>query len=94
LPAGVNRLLPRFFILPSPLAFAREQTHFGRTLDDVIIGNQITIVRDETPVGGQPLKYRQTADDNFLLYSVGWNGADDGGQLSLFPYTDGDWVWQ
>jgi len=30
-------------------ACAREQTHFGRTLDDVIIGNQITIVRDETP---------------------------------------------
>ena len=28
-------------------ACAREQTHFSRTLDDVIIGNQITIVRDE-----------------------------------------------
>jgi hypothetical protein len=26
---------------------AEEQTHFGRTLDDVIIENQITIVRDE-----------------------------------------------
>jgi hypothetical protein len=31
-------------------ACAREQTHFGRTLDDVIIGNQITIVCDEKPV--------------------------------------------
>ena len=31
-------------------ACAREQTHFGRTLDDVIIGNQITILRDETTV--------------------------------------------
>ncbi len=28
-------------------ACAREQTHFGRTLDDVIIGNHITTVRDE-----------------------------------------------
>ena len=46
-------------------ACAREQTHFGRTLDDVIIGNQITIVRDETPcrcghlpiLGTAPLKF-------------------------------------
>ena len=30
-------------------ACAREQTHLGRTLDDMIIGNQITIIRDETP---------------------------------------------
>ena len=32
-------------------ACAREQTHFGRTLDDVIIGNQITILRDEHRAG-------------------------------------------
>jgi hypothetical protein len=36
-----------FIIHHLPLVCAREQTHFGRTLDDVIIGNQITIVRDE-----------------------------------------------
>ena len=45
-------------------------------------------------IGGQPLKFRQTTAGNFLLYSVGWNGVDDGGQTSLCPYTDGDWVWQ
>jgi len=30
----------------------REQTHFGRTLDDVIIGNQTTIVRDKKARAG------------------------------------------
>lgn len=29
-------------------------------------------------IGGQPLKYRRT-NDNFVLYSIGWNGKDDGG---------------
>ena len=29
--------------------------------------------------GGQPLHYRKAADGNFILYSVGWNEADDGG---------------
>jgi len=45
-------------------------------------------------IGGQPLKYRHTTDGQFMLYSVGWNGVDDGGQLSLFPYDRGDWSWQ
>ncbi len=31
------------------------------------------------PVDGQPLRYRRNADGTFLLYSVGENGQDDGG---------------
>jgi hypothetical protein len=30
-------------------------------------------------IGGQALKYRRTDDGSFILYSVGWNGTDDGG---------------
>lgn len=45
-------------------------------------------------IGGQPLKYRRTTDGQFTLYSIGWNETDDGGQLSLYPYDKGDWVWQ
>lgn len=60
-------------------------------------------------VGGQPFKYRRTDDGQFLLYSVGWNGTDDGGKVRLpegreasGPFrgessvniTEGDWVWQ
>jgi len=39
-------------------------------------------------VTGDSLKYRQTADGRFLLYSVGWNEKDDDGDSDK-----GDWVW-
>jgi hypothetical protein len=52
-------------------------------------------------IGGQPLKYRRNPDGRFVLYSVGWNGTDDGG-VQVFEkgtshkldQTQGDWVWQ
>jgi hypothetical protein len=56
------------------------------------------------PVDGQPLRYRLNADGTFVLYSVGENGVDDGGDPSLGKYVTGsnyywenfqalDWVW-
>lgn len=53
-------------------------------------------------IDGQPLRYRLEPDGNYLLYSVGWNRADDGGQLAWsskpaskghVDETAGDWVW-
>ena len=49
-------------------------------------------------IGGQPLHYRRTDGGKFLLYSIGWNETDDGGQIGLTEYgfsdtTKGDWVW-
>jgi hypothetical protein len=51
-------------------------------------------------IGGQPLHYRRTGDGKFLLYSVGWNETDDGGQEAphnesgwVTDFTKGDWVW-
>ena len=51
-------------------------------------------------IGGQPLHYRRTPDGKFLLYSIGWNETDDGGQPSphdqfgfVTNYVQGDWVW-
>jgi hypothetical protein len=51
-------------------------------------------------IGGQPLKYHRTDNGQFALYSVGWNGKDDGGavvfrtsaKLSI-DLEKGDWVW-
>jgi hypothetical protein len=55
------------------------------------------------------LHYRRTEDPpspgsgaasgKFLLYSVGWNETDDGGQIALKKdgsedRENGDWVWQ
>lgn len=50
-------------------------------------------------INGQPLHYRRTVDGNFILYSVGWNEKDDGGQVVLTENgsvnrEQGDWVWQ
>jgi hypothetical protein len=48
---------------------------------------------------GQPIRYRCEADGQFVLYSVGLNGTDDGGRVELSPETrnpdprQGDWVW-
>jgi len=57
------------------------------------------------PMDGQPLRCRRNANGTFLLYSVGENGKDDGGDPSLgkgitgsnFYYWQNphalDWVW-
>lgn len=49
-------------------------------------------------INGQPLRYRRTDGGKFLLYSVGWNQADDGGifgtnNMGRPLRTKGDWVW-
>ena len=53
------------------------------------------------PVDGQPLRYRRNVDGTFLLYSIGADGLDDGGdpspanpnsQLRYWQYGR-DWVW-
>ena len=50
---------------------------------------------------GQFLRYRKQSDTSYLLYSVGWNQADDGGEIALtkskpprLDFTHGDWVWK
>ena len=50
-------------------------------------------------IGGQPLHYRREANGQFVLYSIGWNETDDGGQVALkkggsLDRDNGDWVWQ
>ena len=55
------------------------------------------------PMSGQPFRYERTADGHFRLWSVGWNGKDDGGTVELtgtpaskgrnINFEQGDWVW-
>lgn len=50
-------------------------------------------------VNGEPLHYQRTANGSFKLYSIGWNGHDDGGVIGTNQYEyhradTGDWVWQ
>jgi len=43
-------------------------------------------------IGGQPLRYDRTGEGRFVLYSIGWNGRDDGG-IAGKTNEEGDWVW-
>jgi hypothetical protein len=50
-------------------------------------------------INGQPLHYHRTDNKKFLLYSVGWNGKDDGGvpddrRQTIISELQGDWCWQ
>jgi hypothetical protein len=52
------------------------------------------------PLDGQPLRYRRNADGSFLLYSIGDDGRDDGGDPrppegshSRQWQSGRDWVW-
>lgn len=51
-------------------------------------------------VNGAPLHYRLNGDSTFTLYSVGWNGTDEGGQVIAsredplhHDLDQGDWAW-
>jgi hypothetical protein len=72
--------------------------NYPETLDSLAPRFMETVPHDI--IGGEPLKYHRTDDGKFLLYSVGWNETDDGGQDSPktgnnpADYSKGDWVWK
>jgi hypothetical protein len=51
-------------------------------------------------ITGLPLHYRREENGDYLLYSVGWNTVDDGGNVATSKkeessgFTEGDWVWR
>jgi hypothetical protein len=52
------------------------------------------------PVDGKPLRYRPNADGTFLLYSIGADGKDGGGDVTpggnyktFYWLQSPDWVW-
>lgn len=49
---------------------------------------------------GKALRYRRNSDGGYIVYSVGWNQTDDGGELAWtndkerrVDVARGDWVW-
>ena len=72
------------------------------TLDELIPEFLKSVPTDY--MDGQPLRYRRNGDGTFLLYSVGENGLDDGGNPAFPKYFQSsnyywqnsealDWVW-
>lgn len=91
------------------IACALERYHLAHgeypaTLDALVPQYMTALPHDV--IGGQPLHYRRldapataaagtgTSPRQYLLYSVGWNQTDDGGQPgTLEEVGKGDWVW-
>jgi len=78
--------------------FRLAQGNYPETLD--ALSPQFIESLPHDVIGGQPLKYHRTDYGQFALYSVGWNGKDDGGVVVFRKksngYVDvdkGDWVW-
>jgi hypothetical protein len=68
------------------------RSDYPETLDTLVPQFLDTIPHDV--IGGQPYHYHRESGGTFVLYSVGWNGKDDGGVRGQpWPVTDGDWVW-
>ncbi len=107
--AGVTRKVMRIEtakqIVITAIALKRYELKHGAypaDLNALVPEYLPTVPRD--PVDGQPLGYRLNADGTFLLYSVGENGKDDGGNPSLEKGAESssfnwlnpdalDWVW-
>jgi hypothetical protein len=64
-----------------------------------VLSPQFIVKLPHDIINGQPLHYRSTSDGQFVLYSVGWNETDDGGEVGLHKsgavdIQKGDWVWR
>jgi hypothetical protein len=79
-----------------------EHQQLPNTLDELVPEFLKSVPTDY--MDGQPLRYRRNADGTFLLYSVGENGQDDGGNPAFPKYFRSsnyywqnsealDWVW-
>ncbi len=68
--------------------YRRENGEYPATLARLSPGFLENLPHDI--ITGETLKYRLTANGQFLLYSVGWNQRDDNGNAEK---DKGDWVW-
>ena len=105
--AGINRSVMKFAMIQSQVdlacvACALERYwlahgEYPETLDALV--PQFIEKLPHDIINGQPLHYRRTEAGQFVLYSVGWNEKDDGGQVAFakngsVDREQGDWVWK
>jgi hypothetical protein len=81
--------------------FQREHGHWPERLAEACTATP-EVEGPIDPMSGQPLRYRRLSGDaEFLLYSVGTDGKDDGGSVEVededepyrTPFDGKDWVW-
>lgn len=76
--------------------YRRRHGQFPDTLSRLVPDFIVRVPHDI--INGHPLKYRWRDHGTYVLYSVGWNETDDGGQVVLgkggeWDRLSGDWVW-
>lgn len=96
--------LTRHEMVTTVIALKRHQLREGKMPKD--LAALVPAYLDDLPrdlVDGQPLRYRLNTDGSFVLYSVGEDAQDDGGdsrpsesgaaQQRLDSWSGRDWVW-
>ena len=83
-------------------AIERHRLAHGRVprqLDELVPAYLANIPCD--PCDGKPMRYKVVGDSDYVLYSIGVNGVDDGGELALkgsyqkqVDIDEGDWIWR
>ena len=86
------------------IAIALERYHLKQGAYPGSLDALTPVFMQEIPtdiINGEPLNYHLTPDGRFILYSVGWNGKDDGGIAfkgnsigTGIDMNKGDWVWR
>ena len=96
--------LTRHELVITAIALKRYAIRHGQPPDQLaaLVPDFLTALPTDL-MDGQPLRYRLNPDGTFVLYSVGANLQDDGGDFasestqdnrqSPSPWTGRDWVW-
>ena len=77
--------------------YRRHHDTYPATLGDLTPGTIPAFPLDV--INNEPLHYRRLNDEHYRIYSVGWNGRDDGGTVGrnaagFYDPKVGDWVWE
>jgi hypothetical protein len=79
------------------VAIALERHHLKQGRFPPVLSDLVPFFLPAVPVevfDGEPLKYRLKDNaQGFILYSTGWKGTDDGGQMDYSKPNETNWVW-
>jgi len=77
-------------LLVAAIALKRYELHHGKPATSLAV--LVPEILSEVPrdfMNGEPLRYRLASDGDFVLYSVGTDGRDDGGDPNPLPGLSG-----
>jgi len=75
-------------------AFRWKHGQYPERLADLVPEFLASLPVDPASKSAEPLRYRLDEKDGYIVYSVGWNGTDDGGSGADRGYDAPDWVFR